>query len=305
MWDKDELTRRRLLLAVRVAVSAGAIAWVATRVDPADALGAFRRAPAWVFAVPPVLMLANSTLHALRLKLLLEALDARIPLRKALAALLKASFLGLVLPSGGSDVAKAGFLGEEAGLDKAAVALTASRLQDLLPWAGLLLYGLGWGLLDYDPALALAAAVFATAFLLIPAAAWFLAARPIRAPFRWLEGPVDAVRTLRTKRRTLALTAALAIPFAFVNAGCAWIVIEAHGVDMALADALALIPAADTLISLPITISGVGVREGVFVRVLGPYGALEATAVAIGLTRWLGELARAAIGGLLFVAGRG
>ena len=118
MWDKDELTRRRLLLAVRVAVSAGAIAWVATRVDPADALGAFRRAPAWVFAVPPVLMLANSTLHALRLKLLLEALDARIPLRKALAALLKASFLGLVLPSGGSDVAKAGFLGEEAGLEE-------------------------------------------------------------------------------------------------------------------------------------------------------------------------------------------
>lgn len=300
----EQGARRWILLALRVVVSAAAVAWVASKVDPSEAVAAFRAAPAWVFAVPPALMLGNAALHAYRLKLLLDALGRPTPLSRALSAILKGSFLGLVLPTGGSEIAKIGFLGKDAGLDNAAVALTTARLQDLLPWGAFLLYGLAWGLPSHDPVLALAAAVFATAFLLVPVIAWFLAARPMRPPWRFLDRPVDAIRGLRTQTRALTLTGLLALPFAVVNAACAWIVIEAFGVTLPFADAMALIPAADTLISLPITISGVGVREGVFVRLLGPYGALEATAVAVSLTRWGGELTRAAIGGVLYLSGR-
>lgn len=294
-------TRRRLLLALRLAVTFGAVAWVSTKIEVEDAVAAFRAAPAWVFAVPPVLMVGNAALHALRLKLLLGALGDELSLGQSLAALLKSSFLGLVLPTGGGEVAKVGFLARHSSVDRAAVALTASRMQDLLPWAGFLVYGLAWGLLAHDRILGLAAAVFASAFLLVPLSAWWFASRPMQAPWGWLEEPVQAIRVLRGQTRTLAMTGLLALPFAFVNAACAWIVIEANGVSMSLPDALALIPAADTLISLPITIAGVGVREGVFVRLLGPYGALEATAVAVGLIRWLGELTRAALGGILFL----
>jgi len=296
------VTRRRLWLAVRVLVTLGAVAWVASRISVEDAVAAFRAAPAWVFAVPPVLMLGNACLHALRLQLLFWALGDSLSFGQCLAALLKSSFIGLVLPTGGGEVAKVGFLSRHTAVDRAAVVLTASRMQDLLPWAGFLVYGLLWGLLAHDRVLGLAAAVFATAFLVVPLSAWWIAARPMKPPWAWLEKPVRAVRVLRGQTGTLAVTGILALPFAFVNAACAWIVIEAHGVSMPVVDALALIPAADTLISLPITVAGVGVREGVFVRLLGPYGALEATAVAVGLTRWLGELTRASIGAVLWLA---
>lgn len=53
------------------------------------------------------------------------------------------------------------------------------------------------------------------------------------------------------------------------------------------------------------TISGVGVREGVMARALAPYGAAPTLAVAIALTRWTGELGRAALGGVLLWVDRG
>jgi hypothetical protein len=54
---------------------------------------------------------------------------------------------------------------------------------------------------------------------------------------------------------------------------------------------------------LPVTLSGVGVREGVFVHALARFGATEELAVAIALTRWTGELGRAAVGGLMALWG--
>jgi uncharacterized membrane protein YbhN (UPF0104 family) len=97
----------------------------------------------------------------------------------------------------------------------------------------------------------------------------------------------------------------LAFPFALINGLVVWIVLVAYGIDMSYAEVLAVIPAADTLISLPITVSGLGVREGIFVYVLAPWGADEAVAVAAGFTRWTGELGRALAGGLLLVVGAG
>ena len=64
---------------------------------------------------------------------------------------------------------------------------------------------------------------------------------------------------------------------------------------------LALVPAADVLIWLPISIGGVGVRESAFAMALGPWGVPVASAVAIAITRWTGELARGAIGCMLWV----
>jgi len=42
----------------------------------------------------------------------------------------------------------------------------------------------------------------------------------------------------------------------------------------------------------------------VFMEALAPYGADDATALAVGYTRMFGHFARAAVGGLLFAWGR-
>ena len=61
--------------------------------------------------------------------------------------------------------------------------------------------------------------------------------------------------------------------------------------------------AADTVIALPVTINGIGLRESTFEILLAPLSVGGELAVAVALTRWVGELQRAAVGGILFLIG--
>ena len=72
-----------------------------------------------------------------------------------------------------------------------------------------------------------------------------------------------------------------------------------------MGEPLGLVPAADVLIWLPVSVGGVGVRESVFALALEPWGILAPSAVAIGIVRWTGELARGAIGCMLMALGEG
>ena len=295
--------RRRLWFAVRLALTAVVVGWLIWRMDVDQARAALGTAPGWVFVVPPLFMTFNAGLHAIRLQLLTGALGAPVAFHTALSALLRASFAGLVLPTGGSELAKIGFLAQDIPSEKAAVALTVGRLQDMLPWAALLIYGLSTPLFDEDPALGVVAGFFALAFTGAAATVWLAAGRNWKLG-GWFGRAAAALLQLRGQPGVLAGTLVLALPFALVNVTCAWLVIVGFGVDMDWLSALARVPAADCLISLPITVSGVGVREGVFAHLLSPWGVAATTAGLIGTVRWTGELFRAFLGGVLFVARR-
>ena len=68
-------------------------------------------------------------------------------------------------------------------------------------------------------------------------------------------------------------------------------------------DVMALAPAADAVIALPLTINGIGLRESAFEILLQPLNVAGEIAVAVALTRWVGELQRAGVGGVLFLIG--
>jgi uncharacterized membrane protein YbhN (UPF0104 family) len=303
------------------------VAWVGSRIELGDAWSVLHGAPWWVFAVPVVLMLANATIHALRISLLLDAMGAPVSVPRVLGALLKSWFLGFALPRGGSDIAKIGFISSESGSMPAALAaLAAARVIELVPWLLLLFYGLAWGLVDVAPHLAATAAVFAVPFtgvLLVSALAlWrgqpvgpWLEARVAgerRARWGWLARMllrvgtfVDHLVGLRRRPGTLVAVLLLAFPFAVVHGLVVWAVARGFGIQVPLMDLFALVPAADLLISLPLTVSGLGVREALFAEMFGPYGASATVGVAIGLTRWTGELGRAVVGGMVFLLQRG
>lgn len=306
--------RRLLGLAIRLAVTGGALAWVLSRVHPGQAMQALSLAPAWVFVVPGLLMVGNTCLHALRVQVLLEAAGARVPYGAMLGAMFRASFLGVVLPTGGADVARLGFVTRLCGRAEATfAALLTARILELLPWGSLLVFGLAWGLGAFDPLLAAVAVFFATAFFGVMGVAALFARRGgspwlrrllHRLPGRLGRGARSVARAMdaiRGRSRHVALAAGLAVPFALVNALVVFTVVRGYGLEMSYCDVLAVVPAADTLISLPLTVSGVGVREALFVRVFSRFGATEATAVAIALTRWGGHLCRALVGGVLMV----
>ncbi|MCB9762620.1 MAG: flippase-like domain-containing protein [Alphaproteobacteria bacterium] len=300
--------RDAALLLLRVTLTVGALGWALRRVDLSVARTALAEAPLWAFFVPPALMLVNSALHALRTGLLLDALGVRAPPTALLGAMLKGNFAGIVLPGGGAEVAKAGFLARITSADAAVVALVTARVLEFVPWALLLLYGLAWGLAAWDPALGGAAAAFAGAFLAVSGAT-ALGVRWGPTSARRLPGRVgvfgeraaSALTRLSHRPARLALVMALALPFKLINGLSVWAVLHAYAVPLPYADVLAIFPAADALISLPITINGVGVREGVFARALAPLGTPAEVAVAAALTRWCGELGRAAVGGLWFL----
>lgn len=314
---------RWLGLALRLVFTAALVVWLASRIDLQATGQSLARAPWWAFATPVVLLLCNAGVHALRLRLLLGAAGAPLGYLATLSALLQAWFVGLALPRGGADLAKIGFLARRCGsVEAAAASLGAARVLELLPWLCVLLYGLAWGLLGVHPALGLVTALACVPFggvLLLAAWGLWRGARVVA----WARGvwPGDpegwfarvGARLIRLaehavvmRERPWALVQAgvLGFVFAGVNTAVVWVVSLAYGVQVPVWDLLALVPAADLLISLPLTVGGFGVREALFVVVLGPYGATEALGVSIGLTRWVGELGRAAVGGLLF-AGTG
>ena len=305
--------RRLLGLAVRLGLTGLAVWLLLRQVDPREALSRVGDAPGWVLAVPALLLLFNSGIHALRLRILMGAAGPMPPLHRFHAAMLKASFFGLVLPTGGTELAKLGFLRPLVGrTDLPVAALLLARLLELLPWTALLLFGLAWGLPAHDPLLAGVAAVFAGIFIAVMALAVVavrsggrLAAILPGALGRFTHDIVAAFEQVRRQPQRLVSAGLLAVPFALINGFVVWVLVRAYALGMSYPDVLAVIPAADTLISLPVTVSGIGVREGVFVHVLAPWGADEATAVAVAVLRWTGELGRAAVGGLLFVAAGG
>jgi uncharacterized membrane protein YbhN (UPF0104 family) len=294
---------------VRLVLTVVAVAWISRSVRPGAALAELRAAPAWVFAVPAALLFVNAGLHSLRLVVLLGGLGVRARVRDAFSAIVQAQFAGLVLPRGGGDVVKVAWLAKATGrLDAVLAALAVARLIEVVPWLLLLLYGLAWGLAGAYPLLGTSAASFAALFAAGLAVAVLVARLGDRLAARLPIGREPALRFARALRaltaapRALALASLLVVPTAALNVLSVWLVLRGYGVPMPLSEAAAVVPAADTVISLPVTVAGLGLREGVFVTFLAPWGVPESRAVAAAFTRWTGELARAAVGGVLFVA---
>ena len=90
-----------------------------------------------------------------------------------------------------------------------------------------------------------------------------------------------------------------------LNCAVVWGLLEWFGHPHGFETVLALVPAMDVVIWMPISLAGIGVRESVFAIALVPRGLAMDTAIAIGMIRWTGELARAAIGCMLWLLSAG
>ncbi|MEC8423848.1 MAG: lysylphosphatidylglycerol synthase domain-containing protein, partial [Myxococcota bacterium] len=193
-------------------------------------------------------------------------------------------------------------------MDAVLAALAVARLIEVVPWLMLLVYGVVWGLPDRYPLIGTSGATFAVLFSAGLLAAMALARAGDRLAARLPFGRAPALRVAEALRalagapRAVCIASLLVVPTAAFNVLSVWLVLRGYGVPMPLSEAAAVVPAADTVISLPVTVAGLGLREGVFVTFLEPWGVSESRAVAAAFTRWTGELARAAVGGVLFVA---
>jgi uncharacterized membrane protein YbhN (UPF0104 family) len=76
------------------------------------------------------------------------------------------------------------------------------------------------------------------------------------------------------------------------------------GTDLPVSFWFAAVPLVALAMVLPISIGGVGVREGGLAVLLAPYGVPSEKAVAIGLLWFLMSIVCGLIGGMMFLADR-
>ena len=126
--------------------------------------------------------------------------------------------------------------------------------------------------------------------------AWYLTNRPGRAlrhphwfPFGARVSQIAGVFDLffAGGRRAVAVLLLAGVCHAG-NVGLYYFAARAQGMDWALADALSLMPVIDVVTMLPVTLSGLGLREAVFQALLVPLSAAApAVAVFVSLTGFL------------------
>ncbi|MBL8617832.1 MAG: flippase-like domain-containing protein [Deltaproteobacteria bacterium] len=297
--------------ALRAAVTVAATWWVVHRL-PAGELGSISEAlPRWTLAMPSAVMAVNTMLLAERHRTALAALGHAVPLGELVLLHLRSAFAALVLPRGGADLTRVAVLARQTGdLEGVLAAALHLRVVDLGLWIGLLVVFLLQGPWPGLRALELAAAAVIGAgigiLVALPVGVRLAGDRVGRLP--WIGARalriVEALRAAAGAGRATLRIAALGLPMALGNIASVSVLFWAAGVEIPLPRQIGLVPAMDAVLSLPITVGGVGLRESVFILVGESFGIAAPAALAIAWTRWTGELSRGLVGGLsLWISG--
>jgi uncharacterized membrane protein YbhN (UPF0104 family) len=288
--------------------------WVLWRFGDFETLtGTFKRASLWPLI--GAVLLDAGVIHAklVRWQSLLAACKVRVDTASAYRAYLPSLFLGLATPGRVGDVIRIQYLKRDHGVrypDGLAVTVV-DRLCDV--YVLLAFVSLGIVLL----ASALSAPLARTAWLAVvgvaaaplilflpkvaePAAGW-LYARVAGAEAS--DGPAVFFAALRSQMgRALVVPLGATVAAFLINYLQAWLVADALGMTLSFADVVAVVSISSLLGLLPISVSGVGVREAFFALVfpvafglsetmgiafgLGVFGVIYLPALAVGFVAW-------------------
>lgn len=292
--------RRWLGLGGRLAISVGILAWLIRRTDWEPLVQLFRGARLDLFFAALGLYCLAQVISSYRWQLLARAVGFTTPLLRLVALYFIGMFFNLFLPTSmGGDVVRAWLLAGGPGrrwqavlsvfserfaglMMLLALACLASGINvHVLPWWSL---GLVWG----------ATATGIGLVLLLP----ILGRR-----FQRFREMTHALSLYRSQRRTLAGVSLLSLLIQVAGILQVWLLSHALGIEVPLTAFAVVVPLVTLLTMLPISVNGVGVREGFLMLLLAPVGVSAAEALALGLL-WLTMLAAASlIGGIVFVAG--
>jgi uncharacterized membrane protein YbhN (UPF0104 family) len=284
--------RRHRALALRILVSAALLGVVLLYADVGDVVDAVRDGHWGWFVAALAVMAVAVVIGALRWWLLLEGAGIHVPARDAVRPFAMSLVLNLVLPTAvAGDVVRTWVMGKQRGrLLGAAAATLVDKVTALT-----CLFLVGWAAYAFDrnavPDSLVVVFAWVTAGLVVAFAIGALAAAGVRPILHRL--PDGLVVRIRESWRMLKLWAGSArLVVSLVGLGVAYQVLavvalilvgETLGVDLPFA--LAAICAAIVIVAtlIPVSIGGIGIREGGFVLLLGEVGIDAADATLISL----------------------
>jgi uncharacterized protein (TIRG00374 family) len=316
--DRDHQIRQFWRFVVKLLVTV-AVAWYLLRKVPLanvrNALGG--ASPIWIalgFTVQIVIRLVN----AWRIRLIAGAQGAPLSFVAILSVLFTSALYGLLLPGsiGGGAATLVKYVGRGATAAAALASMVVNRLLETLTVMSFAAFF--WGLAQLQAGAARSAhlatiLVIAAPLLLMGAYALLfgrirLLARveqwPVFGERRRLTRGLGALLQQCARAGTLRATAAvgvcsLSMLKELLATLAAYCFARSLGIDLPFVAVAWMQSAVGLLVLLPITISGLGVREGTLVLATRTYGVEPATALSWGLVQFASLLGIVLIGGLI------
>ena len=306
-------TRSRLLNLGRSLISIGLLVWILSRAGLAQLAEVARGADLRLFGVALVIAFIGILVRSLRWQWLLNAVGARVPFRRVVYLYFIGSFFNTFLPTGfGGDVVRVLEIGPGATSDQAAGTALVDRLTGFIVLFVLALVTLPFSYRLLPPNLALIITLMGVAVLV--GSLLLFEGRLLRRVTGWLPrsaslggvawvGKTYDVITACGRRGVLgALFWSLVFNLLQVLGNV--LVARALGVTVSAWVFFMFVPLATAVLLVPISISGFGVREGLYVAIFGQLGVGPTLAVALSLATYSLDFSTGIAGGVIyFVAG--
>jgi uncharacterized membrane protein YbhN (UPF0104 family) len=292
--------RQSLGLWLRVIVSAVLLAVLVTKVHPEHLLPERRHLSTLAFLVAGLLVTAvGIVLSAWRWQRVLDVFDIRAPLRTLTGHYFAGQFVGNVLPSTiGGDVVRVSRTATTTGSGSVAFAsVVLERLTGFIALPLLVFLGFLFRPSLLENSHAWIALAIACGTLLLLGVILLLAGHP-RVAGRFAEhrnwmrfiGAVHVgIDRLRRQPPDAFGVLAAAIIYQLSTVVAVYCAAQALDISVPNAALLAFVPAVAMAQTVPLSVSGFGVREGMLVLLLQPLAVSTSSAVALGLF-WYGML---------------
>ena len=256
------------------------------------------------------LAVVGIVVRAVRWRALLEALDLHIPLGRLIYIYFVGAFFNIFLPTGfGGDVVRVLELSQDAQATVAVGTVVVDRLSGLMVLFALALVALPFTIDLLPFGIWLAISVVAASGLLV--GVLILQGSLLRRFSRWLPGPLSLTGEGPLARAYAAITAcgwravgkALFVSFVFnlILVLQNYLIARAVGMDLGIAYFFVFVPLLSLTLMLPVSIGGLGLREGVAALLFTQVGIDEAVAVAYSLAVWATTRMAGLWGGVLFL----
>ncbi len=309
--------KKTLLTLLQVAVTVGLLWWVFH--DPekrAQMAGALRQANwTWLWIGVGVFF-GCTVLATVRWKVLLNVQGINMGWLRTWQLFMIGMFFNLfMLGSTGGDVVKM-FLTMREARDNKAAALLSVFMDRVIGMMALILISLGflyfrYDVLSHSPASSallttllwlLAAAVVVTVGMFVGSAFGWVHYLPQWTPLRGRIVEVSAACHIYAKgwRQTIwaFLVSFPLFAMFFITFYCA---ARAFTDVLGLVDIFSVLPIVAVITAIPISVSGIGLRESLFVQLLAPFGVGAAVATLISVTGFLINTVGSLAGGLVFL----
>lgn len=322
MPDRDETAggsalKRRALLFLKLLISGGLLAFVLAKANTGEVVDVIRSADPLFLFLALLTPFGGYYFTSLRWKGLLAVAGVRLPQWPLFRASMMAIFFNQLMPSTiGGDLARM-YEAWRAGAPKAIAvsSLLLDRVIGIFALAVLGFAAIPFVEADFEQPLVVFGFVAAVAVGVSGVMAMVFAPVPaILTLFRWLyeKLPGPGAKILRKldaacegyRGNLPAFVRAAACSFA-IQANVVlmhWLIAKALGIEIGFEQLMFVVPIALIVMLAPISINGIGIREGIFTVLLAAYGVGNAEAVALALVSYGLFLVHAVQGGLVFAA---